>query len=104
MQCFRAVDKLRHEIGFTQYMSNYCTERSLPLAMTYFEQRPGPFVRLPTDRAYAEQVAKAYIDAGCWTWVDDWSWFEDECFMQAPTAPSDAPGQGHLFPLNFFSM
>lgn len=104
VQCFRAVDLLRKEIGFKLWMSNYCTERSLPLAMSYFQQEPGAFVRLPTDVDYAQQVAQVYIDAGCWTWIDDWSWFEDECFMEAPRGPSSAPGQGHLFPLNFFSM
>lgn len=104
VQCFRAVDLLRREIGFKLWISNYCTARSLPLAMSYFQQNPGPFIRLPTDRDYAQQVARAYVDAGCWTWVDDWDWFEDECFMEAPIGPSSAPKQGHLFPLNFFSM
>ena len=104
VQCFRAVDLLRREIGFKLWMSNYCTERSLPLAMTYFQQDPGPFIRLPTDLDYARQVTKTYVDAGCWTWIDDWAWFEDECFMEAPESQSGAQGQGHLFPLNLFSM
>ncbi|WP_299868417.1 hypothetical protein [uncultured Hoeflea sp.] len=104
VQCFRAVDLLRREIGFKLWMSNYCTERSLPLAMSYFQCEPGPFVRLPTDIDYARQVAQVYIDAGCWTWVDDWAWFEDECFMEAPEGPSNSQASGHLFPLNFFSM
>ncbi|MDF1610218.1 hypothetical protein PZ897_18710 [Hoeflea sp. YIM 152468] len=104
VQCFRAVDRLRQEIGFKLWMSNYCTERSLPLAMTYFQRTPGPFIRLPADVEYAQRVAQAYVDADCWTWIDDWDWFEDECFMEAPAGPSSAPGQGRLFPLNFFSM
>lgn len=104
VQCFRAVDLLRREIGYKLWMSNYCTERSLPLAMSYFEPEPRPFIRLPTDIDYARQVAQVYIDAGCWTWVDDWAWFEDECFMEAPERPSDSQTPGHLFPLNFFSL
>jgi len=104
VQCFRALDLLRREIGFTLWNSNYCTDRSLPLAQLYFQPQPPAFVRLPTDIPYAREVAQAYIDADCWTWVDDWSWFADECFMEAPYGPSDHAAAGHLFPLNFFSM
>jgi len=104
VQCFRAVDLLRKEIGFKLWISNYCSERSLPLAQLYFQQHPVSFHRLPTDISFAREVAQVYIDADCWTWVDDWTWFEDECFMEAPSGPSSAPEQGHLFPLNFFSM
>ena len=41
VQIFRALDHLRRRIGFTLWMSNYCTERSLPLAMRAGSRVPG---------------------------------------------------------------
>ncbi|PHR23395.1 MAG: hypothetical protein COA37_08725 [Hoeflea sp.] len=104
VQCFRALDVLRQEIGFKLWVSNYCSDRSLPLAQRYLRQQPSKFVRLPTDIAYAREVAKAYKDADCWTWDDGWEWFEDECFVEAPSGPAMQAEQGHLFPLNFFTV
>lgn len=104
IQVFRAVDELRGEIGFTQWMSNYCTNRSLPLALTYFDHQPKPYYRHPVDKKYAEEVADVYRKYDCWTWSDEWQWFNEECFMQAPSQQSNATAQSHLMPLNLFSI
>ncbi|BDA85205.1 hypothetical protein Sa4125_27470 [Aureimonas sp. SA4125] len=103
IQVFRALDRLRDKIGFRLWMSNYCTERALPLAMRYFVKAPGPYIRLPTDKILADRIADVYRAHGCWTWADDWSWFDEECFMEAPRGESGGK-QRHLFPLNFFSI
>lgn len=104
VQCFRALDVLRREIGFKLWVSNYCSDRSLPLAQQYFQPQHTEFVRLPTDIVYAREVAQAYMNANCWTWSDDWSWFEDECFIEAPLGPSMCDQQRHLVPLNYFTV
>jgi hypothetical protein len=104
VQVFRALDRLRSEIGFTLWMSNYCTERSLPLAMRYFHAAPGSYLRMPTDKAFADEVAAVYKRHGCWTWADDWAWFEEECYMEAPREHAPPRAHAHLFPLNFFTI
>lgn len=105
VQVFRALETLREEIGFKLWMSNYCTERALPLAMRYFETAPGGYIRLPTDKAFAERVADVYKKHECWTWADDWAWFDEECFMEAPRGRgTPAQPQRHLFPLNLFTI
>jgi hypothetical protein len=104
IQVFRVLQKLREEIGFRLWMSNYCTDRAMPLAMRYFESCPGGYIRLPTDKAFADQVAAVYKQHDCWTWADDWAWFDEECFMEAPRAHSDSEPHRHLFPLNFFTI
>ncbi|MVA97252.1 hypothetical protein GN330_08330 [Nitratireductor sp. CAU 1489] len=104
IQVFRALQLLRDKIGFKLWMSNYCTERALPLAMRYFTDAPESYVRLPTDKAFAQEVADIYKKHGCWTWADDWSWFDEECFMPAPRAETPAAAHRHLFPLNFFTI
>jgi len=103
IQVFRVLDHLRTKIGFRLWMSNYCTERALPLAMRYFTKAPGPYIRLPTDKVLAEQIADVYRTHGCWTWTDEWSWFDEECFMEAPESEGGGV-QNHLFPLNFFTI
>lgn len=104
VQVFRALDSLRTEIGFKLWMSNYCTDRAMPLAMRYFAAAPGTYLRLPTDKPFAEAVAHVYKRHGCWTWDHDWAWFDEECFMESPRSPSDAAPHRHLFPLNFFTI
>lgn len=104
IQVFRALQLLRREIGFTLWMSNYCTDRSMPLAMRYFRTSPGPYVRLPTNKAFADTIADVYKRHGCWTWADDWAWFDEECYMQAPEEGTAPEPHRHLFPLNFFTI
>ncbi len=104
LQVFRAVDLLRQEIGFTLWMSNYCTERALPLAMTYFDNCDYETIQLPVNKGFADKVAQTYRDAGCWTWSNDWNWFDTETYMRAPKGQVRLKSQGHLFPLNFFNI
>ncbi|PHP67518.1 hypothetical protein CSC94_07370 [Zhengella mangrovi] len=104
VQVFRVLQHLQREIGFQLWMSNYCTERSLPLATRYFRSAPDGYIRLPADKAYADQVADLYRKHGCWTWADDWSWFDDECFMKAPAEGAAPAAHRHLMPLNLFTI
>lgn len=104
VQVFRAVESLRQEIGFTLWISNYCTERALPLAARYFRSAPTDSVRLETDKAYCEQVADVYRRHGCWTWADDWAWFGDESFMHAPAMQQGSSPHRHLASLNMFTI
>lgn len=104
VQVFRVLERLRGEVGFRLWMSNYCTERAMPLAMRYFDRCPGGYVRLPADKAFADKVAGLYRRHDCWTWADDWAWFDEECFMEAPSEDSEPQSHRHLFPLNFFTI
>ncbi len=108
IQVFRALDTLRREIGFSLWMSNYCTERSLPLAMTYFDTAEQSAIQLPVNKSFADRVAHVYREAGCWTWSDSWVWFDSEHYMRAPTGQicdgTIERTQRHLFPLNLFNI
>ncbi len=104
IQVFRALQRLRGEMGFKLWMSNYCTDRAMPLAMRYFESCPGGYIRLSTDKGFADEIAAVYKKHDCWTWADDWAWFDEECFMEAPDGDSDTAPHRHLFPLNFFTI
>lgn len=104
IQVFRVLEKLRDRIGFRLWMSNYCTERAMPLALRYFSNAPDVYARLPCDKEFASAVADVYRKHGCWTWAEDWKWFEDECFMEAPREHAPHKAHHRLFPLNFFAI
>ncbi len=102
LQVFRAVESLRAEIGFTQWMSNYCTERTLPLAMRYFDNEEREIIQRKADKAFAEEIADCYRKAGAWTWSDQWVWFDTEHFCRVPDGPAEPQQQANLMPLNMF--
>ncbi len=104
LQVFRVLERLREEIGFKLWMSNYCTERSLSLAMTYFSAENPATIQLPVNKAYADQVADVYKQAGCWTWADDWTWFDNEIFIETPRLRKASKVQSKLIPLNVFNI
>ncbi len=104
LQVYRVVEHLRQEIGFKQWMSNYCSERALPLAMTYFHNEEVKYFQVPVDKRFSNTVADVYHKHGCWTWAKDWKWFPFELYTEAPFAQSDETGQPHLLPLNMFRL
>ncbi len=104
VQVCRALQKLRREIGFRLWISNYCTDRALPLAQRYFRVSPAGYLRLPTDKAFAEKVADVYRRHDCWTWSNDWVWFDGECYMEMPEMGSEPAPHRHLVPLNMFTI
>ena len=101
---FRALDLLCEEIGFTLWMSNYCTERTVTLAKTYFDNETRLMIELPVDKVFCDKVADVYRQAGCWTWSDEWTWFDTEFYMEAPRKQVFSKTQAHLIPLNFFNI
>jgi LmbE family N-acetylglucosaminyl deacetylase len=104
VQLCRILQKLRREIGFHLWMSNYCTDRTLNFAQRYFEMPKNGYIRLPTNKVFAQQVADVYRKHDCWTWDDNWAWFDDECFMEMPESSSAAVPHRHLVPMNLFTI
>lgn len=104
LQVFRIVDHLQSEIGFKQWMGNYVSNRSLSLAKTYFGAKFDDPICLSTDVPYAQAFADIYKKHDCWTWRDDWKWFEQECFTRAPKEQVIDSQQTHIGPMNVFSI
>ena len=104
VQVFRVLDRLRTEIGFKLWMSNYCTERALPFACTYFGNAAGQSLRRKPNLAFIEEAVDAYKRTDCWTWDDDWVWFPEETYVEAPREQKVGRPQDWLMPLNFFTI
>lgn len=52
---------------FRLWVSNYCTDRAMPLAVRYFESVSGSYTRLETGRVFARAAASVYKRHDCWT-------------------------------------
>lgn len=64
VQVFRVLESLRDEIGFTLGVSNYCTERSFPLAARCFPASPVSYIRLPDDPTIASRWPRSIAGPG----------------------------------------
>ena len=73
-------------------------------AKTYFDNETRLMIELPVDKVFCDKVADVYRQAGCWTWSDEWTWFDTEFYMEAPRKQVFSKTQAHLFPLNFFNI
>ncbi len=101
VQIYRVLEQLRKEIGFTLWIQNYFSNRTFPLASRYFANLCGPHIRMPVDKVYNESIANIYRHNNCWTWEDNWTWFDDEHLMKAPPELTERPTKRHMFPLNY---
>lgn len=103
VQVYRVVKDLQESLGFTLWFSNYCSTISLPLALQYIAGFSSAYTTLMTDKETGERIRDIYKRNGCWTWYDDWEWFNEESFTQDADRGAVKP-YGHLFPLNMIKM
>jgi hypothetical protein len=101
IQVYRAVESLQAELGFEIWFSNYCSNNSLPMMLSYVSGCQSKYERRPTQPQLSAKIMRLFQENNCWTWYDDWVPFQDECFMNRADLPPDPSlGHGYLFPLN----
>ncbi len=100
VQVYRAVDTLRRRHAFRLWFSNYAGNRSARLMFSYLSGFHDDYVTLPANPALAESIAAIYKRHDCWTWYDDYRWFNEECFANDGAIGGRDTGFGHLFPVN----
>jgi LmbE family N-acetylglucosaminyl deacetylase len=90
---FRAVEKLRHEIGFDHWVSSYVSERSAPLARHWQADIGACSTRSAIDPTFTASVQAIYAKHQCWTWDADWTWPEEEWFFRMDGGINSEPAQ-----------
>ena len=100
---YRALKTLQSTYGYTLWFSNYCSNRSFTLMNHYVSGFRSDYQCLPANLALAHEIADLYRKYGCWTWYEDYQWFDHECLMKEEPSvqPSEQLAHGHLFPLNY---
>lgn len=82
VQVFRAVRALQAELGFNLWFSGYCGSRAVKLMLDYLDRNHLMHITRATNVALAGSIAGLYQQHNCWTWDDDYSWFERESFFR----------------------
>jgi hypothetical protein len=104
VQVFRVVKALQVELGFKLWCSNYCSNKSLPLFSREMPDSPVSYTTLPTNKRLAETIMSLYQRNSCWTWYENYRWFEEESFVLMGDTREFLVATGHLFPMNMLQV
>ena len=97
---------LQMEFHFALWFSNYCSNRSVTLMNRYISGFNSDYDCLPVNPALAQKIADIFKKNGCWTWYEDFQWFDHECLMRiTPSEGYQATLRyGHSFPVNYMKI
>lgn len=100
----RAVAALAEESRATVWYSNYASNWSYKLMRRYLDRTTTKVFRRTVPIAEMARMAEAYRDNHCWTWFDDYTWFDNEYFVRGPLKETAGAGFGWLFPVNLIHL
>ncbi len=103
---YRVLKTLQAEFHYDLWFSNYCSNRSVNFMNHYISGFGAEYECLPVSLALVSEIVEIYKRNGCWTWYEDYQWFEQECLMQEKyggTASEQLP-YGHSFPVNYIKI
>ncbi|MEJ2684983.1 MAG: hypothetical protein P8Z71_11385, partial [Candidatus Sulfobium sp.] len=100
VQLYRVIRELRDNMNFNLWFSSYCSNQSSSLLFRYISGFDNCYATFRTNKDLAEEAMKLYKRHNCWTWYDDWEWFNEESFMKDKVSPAEMKRYGHIFPLN----
>lgn len=120
IQIYRVVKELQRGIKFNLWFSNYCSNKAYNLMLKYISGFNSEYITLETNKILASKIKNLYKENGCWTWYDNWEWFNEESFMKdeydhcqwynndlfvkEKTTQENVKMYGHIFPLNFMKI
>lgn len=104
VQVYRAVKAVQSQLGFDIWISNYCSNRSFRLMESYISGFRSDYETVRVDKEFSAELRDLYKRNGCWTWYDDFEWFNEESYMRDSAMQYSTAGCGHLFPLNMVRM
>lgn len=100
VQTFRAVQSLSSKLELNIWYSNYCGNRSIPLMLKSISGFSSNYFTLKTNTELANKLCELYKSNSCWTWYNDYCWFQEESFMHSSSDSALDKSYGHIFPLN----
>lgn len=101
---YRALSALQEEYGYALWFSNYCSNRAFRLMNRYVHGFNTDYRTLATNQELAKAIVQLYKNNGCWTWYEDYQWFQDECLMQNTSLEKQTLPYGHNFPINYLKI
>ena len=104
IQLYRVIRNLKEELGFTLWFPNYSSNKSYKLMLKHISNANLEYVTLKTNKILSDQIKRIYKKNGCWTWYDDWKWFDEESFIKDNQLENGTYKYGHMFPLNLINV
>lgn len=104
VQVYRAVKYLQGGMHFNLWFSNYCSNKSFSLMQKYINGFDSNYKIKKTNKELAEDCMHIYKNNDCWTWYDDYQWFNEEYYMLDAHLTAKMHEYGHLFPLNMLKI
>lgn len=103
---YRVLKTLQAEFHYDLWFSNYCSNRSVNFMNHYISGFEAEYQCLPVNMALVNEISEIYRKNGCWTWYEDYQWFEQECLMRerAGVTQSERMPYGHSFPVNYLKI
>jgi len=101
VQVYRVIENLRKKMNFNLWFTNYCSNKSLELMSQYIDTIDAEYFMLQTNRNLAESIKNLYKKNECWSWYDDWQWFNEESFFTHRDSEGAVKNGGQRLPLNF---
>ena len=103
---YRVLKALQQEFRFDLWYSNYCSNRSVTFMNRYISGFDDAYERLPVNLGLVREIAEIYKHNDCWTWYDDYTWFDSEWLIreQADAVQKKRLPYGHSFPLNYIKI
>jgi hypothetical protein len=104
IQIYRVINNLKEELGFTLWFPNYSSNKSYKLMLKHIFNANSEYVTLKTNKILSDHIKRIYQKNGCWTWYDDWKWFDEESFIKDNQPENGVCKYGHMFPLNLINV
>ena len=97
----RVVMSIAEHAGTAIWHSNYVSGWSQPLMETYLPDAGSDYYQNEVDTAAMLELSQCYKRHDVWTWMDNYAWFPQECYIRGPLSQTDSADGGWLCPLNF---
>ncbi len=74
--------------------------------LRYISGCDSEYVTVGTNKVLGKQIKELYKRNACWTWYDDWEWFNEESFIKdiSKNFKEGIKKYGHIFSLNMIKV
>lgn len=101
VQIYKIMWSLQKKYSFNLWFTNYCSNKSYKLYMDHISINSMNYVKFPVNKTLTNTIKNLYIKNNCWTWEDDWSWFENDYFF---TNSTNYKKRFNKYPINFITI
>jgi hypothetical protein len=104
VQLYRAVTDLQKSLNYHIWFSNYTSNKSYKLMLQSIDSFNFDYITLLTNKVLSGNIKKIYQKNNCWTWYDDWEWFDNESFLRDRMFQEEVKKNSRTLPLNFIKV